>query len=376
MIELSASMRKRLWSSAAARRAAPVIVAGAVVAGLAATASPVLAAQLAPVSGQAPAKSAPRAFFGVGPATAANKIDGRSYFDWSATPGVTLTDHVAVVNFGTTPLTLHVFVTNAVSTVQGGINYVPPAKAIGGPADWVTIHFPKNSSTLRIAPRSKVFLPVTVVIPKNAPPGDHVGAIIVALSSVIQSKNHAKVHFIQQVATKIITRVSGNLRPGLSVDGLKVAYHAPLSPFATSAATLTFTIRNTGNEVLGGNVTVSVAGLLGSTETSAHVIKILPLLPGGSIPERVQVKGVYPEFSMQGNVSVAPLVVQGQVDQGLAIYRGQVGFWAIPWIALAIFALLVLLLAGMWLRRRRWNRTAAAAPEAGAARGDQKVEAK
>jgi hypothetical protein len=373
MIECTASaLRKRPGQSALARNAARLMVAGTVAAGLATAASPVVAAR---ASMQDPAsKPAGRAFFGVGPATG-NKIDGRSYFDWSATPGVKLTDHVAVVNFGTTALKLHVFVTNAVSTVHGGTTYVPPAKAIGGPADWVTIHFPRHSSTLRLAPRSKVFLPVTVAIPKNAPPGDHVGAIIVALSSVIQSKNHAKVHFIQQVATRIITRVSGTLRPGLKVVGLRVAYHTPLSPFATSPATLTFKIRNTGNEVLGGNVTVSVSGLLGSTETRTDVVKILPLLPGGAIPERVQVNGVYPEIYMQGNVSVAPLVVQGQVDQGLAIYRGQVGFWAIPWIALVIFVLLVLLITGTWLRRRRLNRAAPAA-EQGAPRGDQKVEAK
>ncbi len=365
-------MRGNRASSRRARLAIALLLVPALAAAVAVSTG---SAALAADSGRlVSAKSVPRAFFGLGPASA-TKIDGRAYFNWSATPGASLTDHVAVVNFGSTTLSLHIYVTNAVSTINGGTTFVPQAKAVGGPANWVTLHFPGHSSVLKLAPHSKVILPIEVTIPKNAPPGDHVGAIIAALTSVIQSKNHAKVHFVQQVADRIITRVSGKLRPGLSVENLHVQYSDPLSPLATSPATLTFTVRNTGNELLGGNVTVSVHGLLGSTETRSDVVKVPVLLPGGSDSERVQVKGVYPEIHLQGKVSIAPLVVQGQFDQGLSTYSAQVGFWAIPWIALAILILLIALFVGIWLRRRRWSRAALAEPEE-SARGDQKVEAK
>jgi hypothetical protein len=368
----TAAIRETIRSSAVARLFLPLAIAAALAAGIATTASPALATT---GSSRSASSATPRAFFGLGPASK-TKIDGRSYFNWSATPGAMLTDHVAIVNFGTTAVTLRVFVTNAVSTIHGGTTFVPPAKAIGGPADWVRLHLPGHSQIVHLAPRSKIIVPITVTIPRNAPPGDHVGAVIAALTSLIQSKNHAKVHLVQQVADRIIARVSGKLRPRLSVVNLHVAYSDPLSPLATNTATLSFTIRNTGNELLGGNVTVSVHGLLGSTETRSNVVKVPVLLPGGSDSERIQVHGVYPEIHMLGKVSVAPLVVQGQYDQGLSIYTGQAGFWAVPWIALVILILLIAMFAAVWLRRRRWLRSASAAHDEGAARGGQKVEAK
>src|SRR5262249_26276544 len=152
------------------------------------------------------------------------------FFNWSDTAGAHFVDHVAVVNFGATPVTLRIFVTNAVSTPSGQIGFLPRGKSVGGPTDWVKIQFPRNSSLLHLAPRSKVILKITVTIPKNAPVGDHVGAVIASLSSVIRSKHHAKVHFIQQVAEKIIARIGGPLNPKLTVSDMHVSYHDPINP--------------------------------------------------------------------------------------------------------------------------------------------------
>src|ERR1700728_1890010 len=53
-----------------------------------------------------------RIAFGVGPASASGP-DGRSSFDYSATPGATLFDHVAVINYSTRPATLQLYATDA-----------------------------------------------------------------------------------------------------------------------------------------------------------------------------------------------------------------------------------------------------------------------
>jgi hypothetical protein len=288
---------------------------------------------------------------------------------------------VAIVNFGTIPLNLRVFVTNAVSTAKGGTVYQPEGKALGGPANWVTLQFPKNSAMVRVPPRTKsgrpseVIIPMSVIIPKNATPGDHAGAVIVALYSVIQSKNHAKVHLVQQVADQIIARVSGTLRPQLSVTGLHVTYNDPLSPFSTGVTTMTFIVRNTGNELLGGQLTVSVHGLFGSTETKAGIAKIPILLPGASVPEHVQISGVYPEYLMNAEVSIAPRAVQGQLDEGLETYRGQAGFLAVPWIPTIVVLLLIALAVLIWLRRRVRRMAEVASADSGVAQGRKKVEA-
>jgi hypothetical protein len=316
------------------------------------------AAQQARLISSAGSSSRPRAFFGLGPASK-TKIDGRSYFEWSATPGSSLTDHVALVDFGTSPVTLHVFVANAVSTPHGGTNFAPSVQRKGGPAGWVTIHFPHNSPTVHLAPRSKIIVPITVVVPKNAPPGDHVGSIVAALHAVIQTKNHVKVHFIQQVAVRIIARVSGRLRPRLSIIGLHVKYSNPmLNPAGTAPTTLAFTVRNTGNELLGGNVSAAVLGLFGTTGGQSNVAKIPVMLPGGSDTATVTVPGVFPEFDMTAKITIKPLVASGQYDPGLTTFPAQVSFWAVPWTLIAI--VIAVLAAGTLILVRRRRRTVVA----------------
>lgn len=300
-------------------------------------------------------KPPPRAFFGLGPATK-GKIDGRPYFIWGASPGSYLSDQVALVNFGASPVTITVFVTNAVSTPHGGTGFLPRGKAHGTLAAWVKLHMPHGSPTIRLAPRSKVIVPMTAVFPKNAQPGDHVGAVVVSLTSVLQSKNHAKVHLVQQVADRIILRISGRLQPRLSVSNMRIAYNDPLNPVATRPATLTFNIVNSGNEVLGGKVAVSVSGLVGSTSTRLGIISVPVMLPGGSDGAQVTVNGVYPAFLETGEVKIQPLVPTGQFDQGLRPYTGQVSFWAIPWIPLIVVILIVLIPFALWYRRRRRKR--------------------
>ena len=327
------------------------VLAGSLVAGFAAGAASfavLTSAEAAPAT----SKPAPRAFFGLGPASK-GKIDGRPYFLWGASPGGYLSDEVALVNFGVAPVTITVFVTNAVNTPHGGTAFLSRGKARGSLAAWVKLHMPHGSPTIRLAPRSKVFVPVTAVFPKNAQPGDHVGAIVASLTSVIESKNHAKIHLVQQVADRIIVRISGRLQPRLGVSGLRVAYDDPLNPGASAPAKLSFNIVNSGNEVLGGKVAVSVSGLIGATKTSPSVISVPAMLPGGSDSAQVTVDGVYPRFLETGKVTIRPLVPTGQFDPGLQPFSGQVSFWAIPWIALVIVILVVLTPFALWYRRRR-----------------------
>lgn len=333
---------------------AAIVSAGAPAA-LAATGSGPAAPARATSARSAVGSPTPRAFFGLAPANVTD-IDGRPYFNWSATPGSFLVDHVAVVNLGTTPLILRVFVSNAVNTAKGGMGFLPNERSGVPPAGWVTIHYPGNSSSIDLAPHSKIILPVTVVIPRGAPPGDHVGAFIASLTSVIETKNKTKVHFVQQVADRIIARISGRLSPGLSVSNINVSYSAPLNPLSTGTTTVSFTVANSGNEMLGGYVTVSVHGLFGSTETRKNVVAVPIMLPGGSDSATVKVSGVYPEFFMSANASVQPVVVTGQYDVGLTTYSGQSGFMAIPWPLLLIVVLMILIAAGPWYRQRRRRR--------------------
>lgn len=314
------------------------------------------AATQARAAGLTSFSSGPAAFFGLGPSSA-TKIDGRPYFAWGVTPGATVDDYVAVVNFGAQPVTVQVFASNAVSLAHGGTGFLSQgqvlAGSLGGPASWITLRLPGGSSSVYLSPRSQVIVPILVQIPKNASPGDHVGAIIASLTSTAVSKNHAKVHLVQQVAARAVIRVSGPLHPQLSIVGLSVAYNDPLNPAGSSPATLRFTVENTGNVLLGGKESVAVHGLLGESDTIKDAAQIPIMLPGGSAAEAVTVHGVYPELLMHGDVTITPVIVTGQDDPGLRVYAASVSFWAIPWIPLAIVIVIVLLIVAYFWRRRR-----------------------
>jgi len=368
-----ASIVARLRSSGLSLPASRLtrLFAGAIITAIAVTAA--IPAAVSQASGRsAISRPLPRAFFGLGPANK-TRIDGRPFFNWGSSPGGHFTDHVAIVNFGATAVTLHVFASNAAITTNGTTSFLPPGKSVGGPTSWITIHFPNNSAFLHLAPRTKVILKITVTIPKNAPPGDHEGAVIAALTSVIQSKHHFKVHFVQQVADRIITRITGKPNPSLSVVDMHVSYHDPVNPIATAPATVSFVVKNNGNELLGGKATVSVQGLLGSTETAKVPLTVPILQPGASDQLTATVTGVYPEFWMTAKVSIQPLVVEGYVDTGLTTYGGQAGFFAVPWIPFGIVILLIAGALATWLRRRR-RRRASALPSPTRSRGRALVD--
>jgi hypothetical protein len=339
---------------AGAFRLALALLAGSVLAApLISVSSPALASTAATA---VVAKSTPRAFFGLGPASA-KAIDGRPYFAWAATPDAALTDHVAIINFGSVPVTLQVFATNAVSLAQGATGFENRGQSHGGLASWITLHFPNGSSTLQLKPHAKEIVPITLQVPRNATPGDHVGAIIASLTSTIVSKNHAKVHLVQQVAARVVLRVSGKLRPLLTVSGLRVTYDDRLSPASSGVATLHFNVVNSGNLLLGGKPVVTISGLFGTTETASRLVTVPIMLPGGSDNEAVTIPGVYPQFLMNAKVTITPTVVTGQYDTGLSKYSASQSFWAIPIILLAIIVVLILA-AGAWIWRHRRRRDA------------------
>jgi membrane protein implicated in regulation of membrane protease activity len=99
------------------------------------------------------------------------------------------------------------------------------------------------------------------------------------------------------------------------------------------------------------------------------------MLPGGSAQEAVKVNGAFPELLMSARVTLVPLVATGQDDPGLSNYSAKVGFWAIPWILLALVLALILFAVGAWRWRRRRHRGPRAPQSGGPAPVTSGVEA-
>jgi hypothetical protein len=290
--------------------------------------------------------------FGAGPANKKGP-DGRTLFTYDSSAGGRIEDHIAILNLTHHAETLRVYTVDVDPGADGGFFYPPrTAKRVGAGA-WVAVGTPHASGLLRAKPRSTTILPIHLTVPSNASPGDHVAAVIVSLTGLVKGKSGQRVNLEQRVATRVLVRVSGTLRPQLTVEHLQAKYAAVTNPIKGGAVTVKYTVRNTGNALLSGTQQVTVHGLFGSTEHARGLPVIPTLLPGGSFVVTAHVRDVFPEIRMTAKVVVTPVAVPGDVDLGLQNATASVHFWAIPWILIGTILLLLLFL--IWRVRRWWR---------------------
>jgi hypothetical protein len=294
------------------------------------------------------------ATFGAGPANT-KRVDGRPYFTYDSSPGGSIEDHIAVINYADHKQTLNVYAVDAVVGTNGTYSFAPRSARPRQVGAWIAVGSPAGIGEVTVGPRTTVILPVFVHVPLNASPGDHVGAVIVSLTALVKGKGKAGEHvkFEQRIATRVVIRVSGPLRPALTIENLQATYSGSLNPFASGAVTVTYTVANTGNALLGAKQQISVHGLFGSTATATSAPTVPLLLPGGSDRISVKVSGVFPEISLTAKASLVPEGLQGDVDPGLHNTTASVTVLAVPWVLIAIVVVLVLLVIALFWRRHR-----------------------
>ncbi|MDE3205582.1 MAG: DUF916 domain-containing protein [Acidobacteriota bacterium] len=281
----------------------------------------------------------------------ATQPDGRGYFDFGSGAGGQIADHVAVRNYSNQTITVTLKGTDAVNTPQGGLAALPVNETSKDVGAWIQL--PASDLTLTIAPRHDVIVPFRVVVPKDALPGDHVGAITATLQSSVISKSGQRVKLLQTAGTRMFLRVSGPLHPNLSVEGIAVRYEGTWNPAGKGRAVITWSVRNSGNVGLGGRQTVYVSGLFGSRKSAVRVADVQLLLPGFSVKESVTVTGILPEVRDTAHVSLSPLYIPGSVQPASGPFKATVTFWALPWPDMIIVAIALLALGALLYRRRR-----------------------
>lgn len=294
--------------------------------------------------------------YGIGPATQ-GKVDRRPNFNLLMPAGNTAKDQVALVNLTYKPLTLNLYAADAVNSPDGQLSLQPAAEDPRDAATWVTLKTPTGKGYVVVKPRSTLVVPFTVTVPKGAYVGDHLAGIVASTVTRGQTPGDRStdVQFEQRIAVRLAVRVAGELKPELTVEGLSATYSGSLNPLEAGTATLTYTVRNTGNIRLGGAQAISIGSMFGATSEAPGVPDIPMLLPGGSATVTVPVTGVRPLGLMTATVRVAPLAPAGDANPASQVATASVQFWAMPWLLLAIVLALGLLV--FWpIRRRRRSR--------------------
>jgi hypothetical protein len=284
--------------------------------------------------------------------------DTRSKFSYTnIQPGSTVTDHVAILNRSPQSVAFSVYATDASGTTLGNVLELLP----GGvrPHDigsWVRFIGGVSQLSIVIGAHKGIIEPFTLVVPRQASPGDHTGGMMAAVSIPRRTSKGSEVLETQRIAVPIEMRVTGKLTYGLQVESISTGFHSPLSPFATGSATVSYTVHNTGNVRLSGSQVVSVTGPLGVSSTLK--LKNLPtVLPGDSVRVTSQERGLFPAGPMSAKVHVTPQIPPGE-PQPVSLagsVTGTASLFGVPWSLLVFIVLLIGLAVGGW-RGLGWRR--------------------
>jgi hypothetical protein len=340
---------------------AGILPAGAVAAAPAPSPSapPSVPAASAP-AGEPPAAGPQVLTWGIAP-SGRNGPDGRAAFNYKLDPGAELTDYVGVSNYSDQPVTVDLYASDAFTTAAGGFDLLPADRQPTDVGTWVV--FNPEYRRLQLPARSRVDVPFTLTVPRNATPGDHAGGIVTSVAEAGTDSAGNRVRVDRRVGSRIYLRVTGDLAPAFTVERLDARYTGTPSPVAGGTVTATYRVRNTGNVRLTGRPRMTAAGPFGILERTKDAPQLPEILPGGEYTATVEMRGVVPLFRLGVDLDLTPVAVNTAVPVQAA-GRGT-AVWAWPWSQLA---LLLLLGGAVWFflyRRRATARKIAAAREQG-----------
>ncbi|MGW5459889.1 WxL protein peptidoglycan domain-containing protein [Streptomyces sp. NPDC003996] len=209
----------------------------------------------------------------------ASKIAALPYFYLSADPGQTLTDKVAVQNKTGRPLSFRLYAADAYNTARDGGFAVRTVKEhMLGVGAWARL----GKSRVTVPGHTTVTVPFTLRVPQGAQPGDHPGAVVALDERVDPGSGRLALGVQRAVGARVYLRVGGPTLPALSVGQLRITHHQPLIPgLGTGTATVSYTLRNTGNVTLDPTVELKARGLFGRTLLDRELTRVpSELLPG------------------------------------------------------------------------------------------------
>lgn len=302
--------------------------------------------------------------FGIAPA-GPERADDRPYVSVAAAPGSVIYEHVAIINQDDQPIELDVYSGDVIMAEGGGLSVTTRAEGALEAGSWIAVQGP---TTVTVPAQTResgygfVIVPLTITIPANATPGDHVGGLVASLRTSGQGgENAPTVDLEQRVAARIYVQVTGEVTAGLAITGIDAEWTGA-SVLGTGAVTVRYTLTNTGNLQYAVEPSVTVAGPFGLLPGSTDADRIDVLLPGGSVEQSVTVDGVWALFRETVTIDAVAQPSAAGADPGLGTISATTSVTAIPWLALAAVVLLLAVLVWWGRSRRRRRRRQAAAP--------------
>jgi len=296
-----------------------------------------------------PAHAADNGSWSVYPA--ASQIAARPYFYLSADPGQSIDDKVVVTNKTAEPLSFRLYAADAYNTARdGGFAVRTIAEKQRGVGAWAK----PARSRVTVPAHGKVTVPFTLSVPEGAEPGDHPGALVALDERVDKGDGTVALGVQRAVAARIYLRVGGPVVPAIAVEDVRFSHHQPLVPgLGDSGATISYTLRNTGNVTLNPKVELRATGLFGRTLLARDLVRIPgELLPGQRVRLSEPWRGA-PQLDW-GEVKLTATAKDTRES-------ASAGFFALPWLVAVVLVAGAAVGVALFVRTRR-ARTPAVEP--------------
>lgn len=278
-----------------------------------------------------------------------SQAGSRPNLSYQVAPGTTIDDTVIVYNFGNVPTKFAVYATDAYNNDDGEFDLLTSDEVPVDVGSWVSL----GATSVTLAPGKQATIPVTIKVPLDATPGDHVGGIVAAVTAVADTGNGQLINVERRTGTRVYLQVLGELQPELVVANseLSASYDHAVNSFS-GAMDVTFRIENRGNVRVGGVPTIEVAGPFGLGSTTLTLPEITPLLPGQDVTITTRVDGVPALFFMNTKATVDPTTFSGERE--VTVPSAEVGTFAPPiTVLLGLLLLLFVTMLVRAIRRRR-----------------------
>jgi hypothetical protein len=312
----------------------------------------VASAQSAPDEQTEPDQEAVKHSWALGPTGSSDPSQpgNRQSLTYDVAPGSTIQDSVTLYNFGNIGLPFRIYATDAYNKTDGQLELLEGDVEPADVGSWVEV----AEERIAVQAGMQVTIPITITVPADARPGDHVGAVLASSPTKAVSEDGVTVDIDRRTGPDLLVRVQGPLDPKISVEGLSASYSPSLNPLSGSAE-VTYRLHNSGNVRMAGTHYVTMGGPFGLGEARTEPVELTGLLPGGTIEVTVPVDGVPASVVSTASVHVDTSPVDGVGDSSSTSTEASARTLALPVsvIALVLIVALVLFARSRYMRRGR-----------------------
>jgi hypothetical protein len=297
--------------------------------------------------------------WGVRP-TSASGDNSRAAFAYSTKPGVEIQDYVGISNQGTEPTTFNTYATNAIDDPKtGAFSLYGAGQAPTDLGSWIRL----PEKTITIAPGKEARIPVDILVPSDATPGDHTAGIVASIVRKSTSAQGKQIRVEERVAARVYLHIAGPVAARVAAAGITSGFTPSLNPFGSGTSTVNYAVKNTGNLRVDVHQKVTITGPFGIRLGTISGPTVLNVLPGQSVQQQLHLGGIAPLLFLTSSVALtttAPTdtIVTGTVltDSGAVAapiarpayptYSSSSISGAVPW---TLLALLLIVALGIWL---------------------------